>query len=36
MNENIKDVFIEKEMILEDLNVRGFADLVITTDDEND
>ena len=29
----IKDIAIEKEVILEDLNVRGFADLVIYTED---
>ena len=30
MVENIKEVFIEKQVYLEDLNVRGFADLIIT------
>ena len=34
MIEDIKEVFIEKEMLLEDLNVRGFADLVIITNDD--
>tara|TARA_R100000152_G_C6692520_1_gene123806 strand:- start:289 stop:774 length:486 start_codon:yes stop_codon:yes gene_type:complete len=34
MIENIKDIFIEKEILLEDLNVRGFADLVVTTKDD--
>ena len=29
----IKDIAIEKEIALEDLNVRGFADLVIYTED---
>tara|TARA_R100000700_G_C3178959_1_gene155023 strand:- start:3198 stop:3683 length:486 start_codon:yes stop_codon:yes gene_type:complete len=34
MVENIKEVFIEKQVYLEDLNVRGFADLIITTNDD--
>ncbi len=34
MIEDIKEVLIEKDMHLEDLNVRGFADLVVLTNDD--
>ena len=32
-NDYMKKVFIEKEIILEDLNIRGFIDLIISEED---
>lgn len=33
-NDYMKQIFIEKEIILEDLNIRGFVDLIILEEDE--
>ena len=31
----MKRVFIEKEIVLEDLNIRGYADLIVEEDDDS-